>query len=166
MADIMPDKNGRVERMLKELKTDLKSLQEEHHKHVAIYEERLQRLMDGIGEFEGLQQSKLDISFDQGHLRTALTDEPKDLRKRKASTDELDEHEIRIGNDVYGRGSVYARLSLSGVRFRTKIRGKKRQKIDDVDFGDIDLQDSLKGLEESDIKAILEAQKDLEDGNE
>ena len=36
----------------------------------------------------------------------------------------------------------------------------------EVDFGDVNPRDSLKGLEESDIKAMLEAQKDLEGNDE
>ena len=86
MADGMPDKN----RTLKELQADLERLQKEHHKHVAVYEERLQLLMDRTSELEGLHQSKLDTPFGKSHLHKALTDEPKDLRKYKASIDELD----------------------------------------------------------------------------
>lgn len=152
MTDVLPDKNVTVEEV-NLLKTDLETMEKEHHEHLVAQEQRLKRLKHRIIELEGVHQGLSG----RDHLRQTWSREPKDPRKRKVSIDEIHDNEIRIGTDISGRDSVYARLGPSGIRLRRKTRGKKRQKVDSIDFDDVNLLDSLRGSEESDIKAILEA---------
>ena len=155
IADIISNKTA----TFKKLEADLERLQEEHHNYLTAYEKTVQRLQ------KGLHQSKLNMPSGPRHLDAVSTDEPRSLHKRKATADEFDIVEFRVGTDARARtgGAVYARLSPNGVRFHTKSRGKKRQRID---FGDIDLRESLQGEEESTIEAMLVAQMELENGDE